>query len=164
MAMIGAKFKASAEDLNNLVQGFIADSFVMAERLFCKDGESPDIFVQKKDMRGKASVWDRGRIFNSASELRWEKNNAAFHLVWVSEADKDITADWKPEDITKVEDKGLYLWGEKNSAGAWFEKQIPRLLEYPAKGSNSRACIAVRHYRIDSDATEIYRFMEVKTK
>jgi len=113
--------------------------------------------------------WEKGRLFGTKTELKWQKRNGKVHMVVTTEEDLPsgftLFSD-KLEPIKK--DKGeiayrrIYLWGEQEKdtselpTGKWFEERIPQLLEYPIQTTKSRVRITVQEYEL-AEEHEIIR-------
>ncbi len=54
------------------------------------------------------------------------------------------------------------LWGEKMEKGdGWYEKQIPRILDYPVKGNGKSVYMLLNEYTFENNGSTIYRFKGV---
>ena len=110
------------------------------------------------------SAWNKGRAFDNTSEIRWEQAGNGFHLVWIRD-DGTIPPEWQTkEQIKVVGERKILLWGERiDGKDQWYEKQVPRILEYPVKSQGRRAYALLNEYRL-KDSSTVYRFKEVKAE
>ncbi len=163
MPEIGAKYNVADKELKSLIGGYFPEAVAILERYFCKAGENPDFLNYMSELKDKDNIagWDKGRVFNQNSEIRWERESIAFHVVWINDAD-DIPDGWGKEKIFLKTERKIWLWGKRDDKGQWYEKQIPRMFQYPATGTGERAFMVVKEYIIDSDDSTVYRFKEVK--
>lgn len=125
--------------------------------------------------------WERGRVFNEKFELRWEKQNGKFHVVYIGEKSElpNLSEDTSIK-INQMESKDMayYLWGKKldnealrligrpETENLFAELQIPRLFDYPIeKGSDKefRVKLVVRHYSVHS-TLNFYRFLKLEAE
>jgi len=173
MPEIGTRENIIPDELNNLIKNNFSNPIAVLERLYCKVNEDPDFFNYLSIPHGKESDWDKGRVFDDISEIRWERKNDVFHLVWIKDQGS-IPAKWSPEQIKLVTpDRKILLWGKKiEGKNKWYEKQIPRIFEYPAKVSATYVFAVINVYCIENkycvgdencivDESKIYRFKDV---
>lgn len=163
MSEIGANEKIIKEELNKLINNiFNFDAVAILEKCYCAEDEKPDFFDIKKNLKGDFSDWDKGRIFNDDSEIRWERKQEHFHVVFVSDK-KLIPENWDKKEITKEESSSeVLLWGKRiNNKNEWYEKQIPKILTYPSQDNGERVYIKIQKYTIEDDNSNIYRFKGV---
>ncbi len=163
MPEIGAKYSVTDKELKSLIGSYFSEAIAILERYFCKAGEKPDFFNFLSELKGNFSDWDKGRVFEQNSEIRWERESGAFHVVWIRDAD-GIPDGWEKEQIAPKPERKIWLWGKRDDKGQWYEKQIPRMFQYPAHGTGERAFMVVQEYTINSDDSTVYRFKEVKTE
>ena len=77
----------------------------------------------------KIEKYTHGRLFGSKGELRWQKTNGVYALLWLSEGEL-------PDGFTKMGDwttskpQGIHLLGGGDT-GPWRDTRIPRELDYP---------------------------------
>jgi hypothetical protein len=164
MPEIGARYNISAKELNDLVKSNFTNAISILEKFYWDGSDKPDYFGYVSSSV-VPSEWDRGRIFNDRTEIRWEREGNSFHVVWISDDDL-ISTEWNKEAITHTNGtREILLWGERDedNADKWYEKQIPRFLEYPVKTNGQRAYIQVQEYSIKDNLT-IYRFKGVVEK
>ncbi len=121
--------------------------------------------------------WERGRIFCEIFELRWEKLDGAFQIVYVG-APKELPGFTLSDELDlgdkRVEERSYMLWGnrvpniqmetvgaeEREGQPAFLEFQMPRLLYYPVSDQAQRVRLRVREY-VDpgNGARCYYRFL-----
>lgn len=168
------------DELNNIIKDNFSNSNTIAvlERWYCNGNEDPDFFNYLSKPHGKESDWNKGRVFDNISEIRWESEKGVFHLVWIKD-DESIPDEWVKEKITFSCKREIMLWGtlilkklnpeillsgsqiiDKNE---WFEKQVPRIFDYPAKGNGTHVYAILNEYCIGDDS-KVYRFKEVISK
>jgi hypothetical protein len=135
------------------------------------------IRLEKFDAATDFAAWERGRIFCEAFELRWEKVDGAFHLVY---AGAPVELDhFRPAEVTLTpeEDEGerdgaYHLWGKRVAAdkldlvGAeeedgyapFVEGKVSRVLYYPVSPADhkQRIKLTVREYVDPEDGRVIY--------
>jgi hypothetical protein len=146
-------------------QGFSSPKAVaIIERWFCGENEEPDFFNYLSYVGGKLSEWDKGRVFDNLSEIRWERDGNGFHLVWIKD-DGSIPHEWTDkEQIILTDERRVLLWGERiENKNQWYEKQVPRILEYPIGAKGNRVYAILNEYTL-KDSSTVYRFKEVKAK
>ena len=160
------------------------ESLMLLQRMpqaFLSDDERKNgICLQAYDVSKNIEMWERGRIFHNKFELRWEKQEGVFLIVYIGEPTALPTLDTKSLLEFETQDEAYYLWGERMSADAlesmkqpeamnvFFELQIPQLLSYPVSNQDgkNRVKISVRHYlNSETGVLEFYRFrhLEVAT-
>lgn len=159
------------------------ESLMLLERVPCfflSDDERQDgICLRKYNARENFEAWERGRIFNDDFELRWEKQDQVFVVVYIGKP-KDLPmlgTDTKSLSGFKTYNDDYYLWGEKLSEdrlklieqptaiSLFLELQVPRLLHYPVSNQNekSRVKLSARHYlNSETGALEFYRFRHLE--
>lgn len=161
MPEIGTKYMSSGE-LDDIINKNFSNPIAILERWFCCDDDKPDFFNYLPKLIGKASEWDKGRVFDNNSEIRWEKEKDMFHLVWIMD-EGCMSEGWSKELITLCDSREILLWGQKVGDNAWHEKQVPRIFEYPPKGSGNMVYAVLNEYRLGDDSA-LYRFKEVIAK
>ena len=68
--------------------------------------------------------------------------------------------EWEKKEINWVKSRKILLWGIPVAGkNEWYEKQIPRIFEYPIK-SSSGVYIGLNEYNC-GDGLVYYRFKEV---
>jgi hypothetical protein len=162
MSEIGTRYNISADELNVLIKSNFTIPISILEKYYWDGAGSPEYFGALSSSINP-SDWDRGRVFDDKTEIRWEKEGNLFHVVWVSD-DALIPTGWDKEDITPANGtREILLWGErdKDTPDKWYEKQIPRFLEYPVTTNGERAYIQAQEYCMKDNST-IYRFKGVK--
>ena len=158
-----------------------SESLMMLERIpnaFLSDDEQKNgICLQVYNVSENLEAWERGRIFHNNFELRWEKQDCVFVIVYIGEPTElpmlhtESLSEFEPQDET------YYLWGERMSADTFkaidqpeatnlfLELQIPRLLLYPVKsrGGKLRVKISARHYlNSETSHLEFCRFLHLE--
>jgi len=164
MPEIGTRHVNSVE-LEKIVEDIFSNSKPIAilERRFCTGNESPDFFDYLSILSDKISNWDKGRVFDDKSEIRWERERNDFHIVLIRD-EGNIPDDWDKESLYPKCIREILLWGEKiEGNNQWYEKQVPRIIKYPANGSGKRVFAVLNEYRF-KDGSTVYRFKEVKAK
>ena len=158
---------------------YLTESLMMLERVpsaFLPDAERENgICLRKYDISEKFDNWERGRIFHNNFELRWERQEDAFAVVYIGEPKRLPRIDNKL--LSEFQDESYYLWGEKMTADTlkrinqretvnlFLELQIPRLLSYPVSNGNEkfRVKLSARHYlNPETSALEFYRFRQLE--
>ena len=171
MPEIGYKYNVSNDELNDLIKkANLSDSIAILEKWFCLEGEKPDCFDLLSNITSEFSEWDKGRVFDFDSEIRWEKEGDSYHVLLISD-NENIADEWKKESLEFKDEvrkeRKILLWGERIiNTNKWYEKQIPKIFEYPAIGNGNRAYLLINEYQLpnDSDDSLIFRFKEVITE
>jgi len=115
--------------------------------------------------------WQRGRIFNPAFELRWERTDGAFQIVYCGQQ-IDLPDFHLADgiDLTNLVANSYFLWGAKvqeddlaligQPAGSqvFVELQVPRLLRYPVSAQARQVKLQVAEYRDAAGVLVYYRF------
>ncbi len=102
-------------------------------------------FVRYKDMDTNLS-WSKGRVFNTHGELRWERKENHFKVVYAGASNSTLDGQLEKiySDCQSHGPQGYFLWGDyfKDREGntKFFELQIPRLFEYPVSGNGVTRC------------------------
>lgn len=174
----------ATEKLSDVVEKLdcLQESLMMLERtpgvFLPEDARENGIRLRKYDVDENVEDWERGRIFHENFELRWEKQDGTFSIVYIGGPKCSLPSGINTESLADfdTQDDGYYLWGEKvtadtlellgrsgdeETANSFLEPQIPRLLSYPVSNRNEkfRVKISVRHYlNRDTGALEFYRF------
>ncbi|RMG96648.1 MAG: hypothetical protein D6706_09910 [Chloroflexi bacterium] len=134
------------------------------------------------DDRENFEGWGRGRIFNQTAELRWEKNEAGFQVVYIG---PPVTLPGLTSDDTlnlaQMEQKetGYYLWGQRMSqkqlqdigwenpadTDIFIELQTPRVLRYPVQDQpgNRLKLNVIEYYSPQTGQLALYRMKGVET-
>ena len=174
------------KDLNSIVQSLNCppESLMMLERVpttFLQESQRENgTCLRKYDAGENFDAWERGRIFHDDFELRWEKENGQFAVVYIG---KEISLPTFTEESAanfsemQPEIVDYYLWGEKvttdnlkligqpETANLFLELQIPRLLRYPVSNRNKkfRVKLSVRHYlNPGTGVLKFYRFLHLE--
>ena len=157
------------------------ESLMMLERVpstFLSDDErEKGICLRKYDVSENFEAWEQGRIFHDDFELRWEKQDSAFAVVYIGEPKELPMLDTRALSDFDPHDDNYYLWGERVTADTlesigqpettdlFLELQIPRLLHYPVSSKNKkfRVKLSTRHYlNSETGALEFYRFRHLE--
>lgn len=158
-----------------------AESLMMLERVprnfFSDDEREKGICLRKYKASENFETWERGRIFHNDFELRWEKQDGAFVVVYIGEPKALSMPNTKLLSDFETQDDYYYLWGQKmtaddlkrieqpETANLFLELQIPRLLCYPVSNRNGkfRVKLSARHYLNSEKGTlEFYRFLQLE--
>lgn len=151
------------DELNNIIKDNFSNPIAILERRYCNGNEEPDFFNYLSKPHGKVSDWDKGRVFDNISEIRWEREKEVFHLVWINDQG-NIPDGWSKELLKLSCNREIMLWGTQiTGKNEWYEKQVPRIFEYPVKGSNTHVYAILNEYCIGDDS-KVYRFKEVISK
>ena len=153
------------------------ETLMILERVptsFLSDAERKNsICLRKYNPDENFETWERGRIFHNDFELRWEKHNADFVIVYIGESKTLTLPHIKLLSGVESHDVSYYLWGERMTADTlksidqpdaenlFLELQIPRLLSYPVSNQQDklRVKLSARHYLNSETGTlEFYRF------
>ncbi len=154
---------------------------MMLERVpnvFLPDDEQElGICLQTYNSSENLEGWERGRIFHDNFELRWEKQDGVFVIVYIGEPTELPMPHTESLSEFETQDETYYLWGERMSADTlkaigqpeatnlFLELQIPRLLPYPVPDGSgkSRVKISARHYlNSETGDLEFYRFRHLE--
>lgn len=134
MPQIGYKYNVGNEELDELIQkAKLNHPVAILEKLFCMNGEKKEHFDYLNE-ETIVSEWDIGRVFDINSEIRWEKDGEKFHVIWIIN-NGNLTSEWKCKELRFKINRKIPLWGEKiKNQERWYEKQIPKIFEYPVNG------------------------------
>lgn len=186
--MSEAVYSGTVSDLKPVIQVFPidGDTLMILEELpdhwIEVEYHQPDSGLKfaRFDAQEDFETWGRGRIFNPTAELRWEKTEAGFQVVYIGPPGElpGLTADdtLKLGETDQAE-AGYYLWGQRMSEGqlkdiGWdptatnifVELQTPRLLRYPVQvqaGSRLRLQV-VEYYNRQTNQVVFYRMKGVE--
>lgn len=162
MPEIGYIYEVNNDELDRLIKiAGLINPVAILEKWFCKDGDRGEFFDSLKDLN-EISEWDKGRVFDQDQEIRWERKGPRFHVLWIKHQG-NITGDWKIEKLKYKGSRKILLWGKgnrKEDKKEWYEKQIPRILEYPVDCEGERAYLEITEYNL-SDGSPVYRFKKV---
>jgi len=132
------------------------------------------------DLQTPFQQWERGRLFCSSFELRWEKMDGQFQTVLVGEA--PILVDFAPAiepdlDAADQQVQEYLLWGRRvaesevailgaehqSDSQVFLEMRVPRILYYPVSDNARQARLVVREYSDRSTGHLLYyRFTGVE--
>ena len=173
----------TTEKLSTIIQALDCspELLMMLERVptvFLPDAEQKSgICLQPYDTSENLEAWERGRIFHNNFELRWEKQDSVFVIVYIGELTELPMPHTESLSEFETQDETYYLWGERMSAdnlkaisqpetaNLFLELQIPRLLPYPVsnRDGQSRVKISARHYlNAETGDLEFYRFRHLE--
>ena len=162
MSEIGYRYNVCEDELDELIENAdLVNPVAILEKWFCLEGEEPACFDHLSNLETKVSDWDKGRIFDQNSEIRWERTGDNFHILWIIH-NGNITGDWETESLTFEGNKRkILLWGKRiDNENEWYEKQIPKILKYPAKGNGQQVYLEVTEYTMSNNSS-VYRFKEL---
>jgi hypothetical protein len=120
------------------------------------------------------SICKKGRLFGKETELKWQKRQNGLHIVIITdEPDIPSWVDDYPCNLEPIpQTRSIYLWGEhlKDKDNEWYEKQIPKILEYPIdhQDSKNRVKLKVQEYKLkrksedDEPVSIIHRFVGIE--
>lgn len=100
--------------------------------------------------------FSHGRLFGNEAELRWQKTNTGYTLLWLSE-------DTLPEGFTEqgqwetTHRKNIHLLGGGETE-PWRDTRIPRKLEYPMDWCKSPCVKVIQYKEQNSQAIRFTRF------
>jgi len=131
--------------------------------------------VQKLEQAN--DLWEKGRFFNTALEIRWQKHNEEYKAFVLTEGElptlpEGLAYNENPEETplsweVKAGDEGdeIELWGEfKQECNGFVEVRIPHVLPYPVQAkAGDTAAISSIHYKLNG-VIVFTRFTEVKNK
>src|SRR3990170_2625862 len=100
------------EELNEIIEKNFSNPIAILERWFSGEKDKPDFFNYISELNGKASEWDKGRVFDNTSEVRWEREKTNFHLVWIKDQG-NIPDAWNKEMLTLIGSREILLWGNQ---------------------------------------------------
>ena len=132
--------------------------------------------LEKLDLAISFEAWERGRLFCETFELRWEKSDGAFQVVYVGPA-ADLAGLVPADDLdlnrAERQERRYDLWGTrvpddqhetvgattKTGQAVFAALKIPRLLYYPVSDQAARVRLRVCTYLDpDTGALWYYRF------
>jgi hypothetical protein len=124
--------------------------FAILERL-------DDLVFPASDVVPPVAEWDKGWLFGSTLELRWERQGTTFRVIFTLTDDRGAPSGFG-EPIQTLPDGGIsendyYLWGEDDPS-------VGRQLIYRALPPGGRAKLVVQEFR-DPDSAELlfYRYV-----
>jgi hypothetical protein len=126
----------------------------------------------KEEHINNLSDWKKGRLFGEKTELKWQKRQNGLHIVIITdEPDIPSWVDDYPCNLEPIpQTRSIYLWGEHLKDKEWYEKQIPKILEYPIdhEDSKKRVKLKVQEYKLkrksedDEPVSIIHRFVGIE--
>lgn len=133
------------------------------------------IQIRLYDAKIEFNLWERGRIFCEAFELRWEKMDGQFHVVLCGEPlPIENFSTVKEINLSEIKQRhqAYYLWGKKltkdelvlvgspSTEHVFLEMQIPRILKYPVSSQAQRVRVKVcEYFQPDNGKLVYYRFL-----
>lgn len=156
-------------------------SYMYLERVpaswLTKSEREHGIRLGKFDSDVNFTAWERGRIFCDSFELRWEKVDGGFHLVYAGSPAEMTGFQPTAENLAVTaaggtRDTSYYLWGlrvkptdldvvgvtESEASAPFVESQVARVLYYPVSQSNQgqRIKLKVHEYIEPASGRLIY--------
>ena len=130
--------------------------------------------LERLDQRTPFNEWERGRLFCQDFELRWEKMDGAFQVVYVGAPPDDLPGFTPTDELdlshadTRI--RSYYLWGRRVSdeqltavgaskqpaAEVFIELRIPRHLHYPVSAAAQQVKVQVCEYIDPTSGTTVY--------
>ena len=197
MAAVVTKSNLSRDELKEIVEGLEFDYFLAQDPdIYCLAGidHFDFAYLEEKIRHRKRSNLDslyklkRVRLFNSEYQLEWRQEvKGSYQLVLIANDsamldEVESLADGERNSL-ELEDgpKEIYLWGEldydyyQEGKSIFYEKQIPKLLDYPldiaqlgnvASDAEIRAVIEFKQYKVvaeDVDA-RLEHYLRVSSK
>ena len=110
----------------------------------------------------KIEKYTHGRLFGSNGELRWEKTNGGYALLWMSEGEL-------PDGFTKMGDwttsklQSIHLLGGGETE-PWRDTRIPRELDYPMAWCKYPCVKIIEYKERNSQTTRFTRYTEFVQK
>lgn len=129
------------------------------------------------------TVYPTGRVFDRSGEVKWQKSDDAFQIVYLGERLNSYAGALECRELAEPHyhrrepDNTLFLWGRKISPdrirmelgfeppedNIFLELQIPQYLKYPVEANDlERAQLVVREWDTASGEPGYYRFMDLK--
>jgi hypothetical protein len=177
--MSEAIYQACLDSLTEVIAALpvTGETFMLLERVptnWLNDKERAEgLRLEHFDVATDFDGWERGRIFDLAFELRWERVGNAFQVVYCGE-ELTLPGFAKVEEINLATlttiSRFYFLWGERvkeedllvigQSSGTlvFLELQVPRLLHYPVSPQAKRVKLKVLEYQDVTGALVYYRF------
>ena len=103
-----------------------------------------------------------GRLFGNQGELRWQKTNSGYTLLWLSEGDP-------PNGFTQMgnwttgKPQNIHLLGGGETE-PWRDTRIPRKLKYPMLWCKSPCVRTIQYKEYNSQTIRFTRFTEFVQK
>lgn len=122
------------------------------------------ITAWKKGVPDAANIekYTHGRLFGSKGELRWQKNNGGYALLWLSEGEP-------PEEFTAIgecetsKSQDIYLLGGGDSPEL-RDTRIPRKLKYPIERCQYPCVKVIQYKERNSQTIRFTRYTEFVQK
>lgn len=146
-------------------------AFMLLERVvdhWLTEEEQKDGFrFDRYDEKISYADWPIGRVFDKDKELRWQKADSGFDVVYCGADDQN------PPELVRLTDEfqpgkavDYLLWGRwSNDHGVFYEAKMPRLFKYPVENltDQGRVQIGVIEYR-DQQTGQLhhYRFTKME--
>jgi len=125
------------------------------------DERDNGLLLQPFDPATGCDLWERGRIFGPDFEVRWERVDGQFQVVYCGQpANQPDFSQADEVDLTTLtpQTRSYYLWGTRVKAGdlpligqstnaqVFLELQVPRLLRYPVSPKAQRIKLCTREF------------------
>lgn len=110
----------------------------------------------------KIEKYTQGRLFGSKGELRWEKTNSSYALLWLSEGELP-DGFIKMGDWTTSKSQSVHLFGGGETE-PWRDTRIPRELYYPMKWCKSPQVQVIQYKDRSSQTIRFTRYTEFVEK
>lgn len=180
------------KDVDELIASyqFSPDAYVLVEQLpisvVLKPEERQNLLLFKRfskiEPETRLSNYTSGRIFTSEFELRWERQDGMFHVVYVGVERSQLLPVKETEiNMASFRKAHYYLFGKRLKdegvdndvarigpparAGDFAELRIPRLLRYPELPNAPKAQrlrLAVREYIDETGQVQLFRFLNLE--
>jgi hypothetical protein len=176
------------EDIDALIASyhFSSDAYVLVEQLpvnvVLKPEERQNLLLFKRfgeiEPETRLSNYTSGRIFTPEYELRWERQDGKFQVVYVGQERSQLLPEAETEiNTTSFRTTHYYLFGRRlddndvakigppAEIGDFAELRIPRLLRYPELPNAPRAQrlrLAVREYIDETGQVQLFRFLDLE--
>ena len=176
------------EDIDALIASYQIppDAYVLVEQLPTKvvlnAKERQNLLLFKRfgeiEPEMRLSSYTSGRIFTPEFELRWERQDSMFQVVYIgSECSQLLPAAKIVINMASYRETSYYLFGRRlddndvakigppAEMGDFAELRIPRLLRYPELQNAPRAQrlrLAMREYVDETGQVQLFRFLDLQ--
>jgi len=172
--------KELVEFLEILYQNGSGDCFALLEKV-------PASYIDERERQNGIKLvnyneeinvgeWTRGRVFNTDGEIRWERNDDGYKVVYAGTAEEAAEKMNKYEqELVTGKPQPYYLWGDllekrdrqelglENKGAFYLESMIPRIFQYPLAAGNKRLVIKVVSYEdVDTAMPQYFRFHSIE--
>lgn len=183
-------YSGSVSSIKDLIAAsdFSGDAFVLTEsfpqHIIADDMRQGLLrFDLRKDVDYDLNSTISGRVFDHGGELRWERKNNSYQVVYLGKERKlpglEPDRDNIMQGLEKTKERHYYLFGEvlepedlnkmglEDKSGCYAEVRIPRLLEYPINSpepkKKPRVQLVVQEYANQATGQiELFRFQNVE--